>query len=305
MNKPVLTVMAAGAGTRYGGLKQLDPVTDQGETILDFSLYDALLAGFDDAVLIVRHETEEAMRAHFDAGAGRHLSIRYAFQDAADLPPGYCLPQGRDKPWGTGHAVLAARDLLTDANFAIINADDFYGAQAFQLSYEALQHAEDGDVYDYSMVGFRLANTLTDHGYVSRGVCATEPDGRLARVTERLRVQRQDGAIVYYEDGAVAGELDEDATVSMNFWGFTPSFMRALADGFPAFLDDALARDPMQAEYQLPTAVDALIRAGRARVRVLRSGERWYGVTYREDKPAVMDAMQAMKDKGDYPEKLW
>ncbi|MCL1895648.1 MAG: sugar phosphate nucleotidyltransferase [Clostridiales bacterium] len=303
MAKPVLVVMAAGMGSRYGGMKQIDPITEQGEIIIDFSLYDAMMAGFEEAVFIVKKEIEEDVHARLDDGAGRHMKITYALQGLSDLPPGYAVPEGRVKPWGTCHAVLAAKDLVK-GNFCVINADDYYGPQAFRLMYEELLTAEDGDTYDYSMVGYRLANTLTEYGHVSRGVCVLGESGRLIGVDERLKIMWRDRKVMYEDDGEWYGE-SPDATASMNFWGFTPSFLTELAEGFPAFLDKALAADPMKGEYLLPRKVDELVKEGKASVKVLKTDERWFGITYKEDKGYVTDFVNAMKDKGVYPETLW
>jgi len=295
--------MAAGMGSRYGGLKQIDPITEQGEIIIDFSLYDAMMAGFEDVVFIIKKEIEADVRERVDGGAGKHLNIAYVFQELSDLPPGYAVPEGRVKPWGTCHAVLAAKKAIK-GNFAVVNADDYYGSQAFRLMYDELLTAKDGAVYDYSMVGYKLLNTLTEHGHVARGVCTLGEDGRLAGVDERLKIMRRDGAVMYEEDGKWSG-IPADATVSMNFWGFTPSFLKELEEGFPAFLGAALEKDPLKGEYLLPRKVDELLKAGKASVKVLPTGERWFGVTYKEDKEQVTASVGAMKDRGLYPESLW
>jgi len=304
MGKPILVVMAAGMGSRYGGPKQIEPITEHGEILVDFSLYDAMSAGFEDVIFIIKKEIEADVRARVDDGAGRHLNIRYAFQRPDDLPPGYSVPDGRVKPWGTCHAVYAARDLI-DGNFAAINADDYYGPDAYRLLFDELESAKDGDKYHYSMVGYRLENTLTEHGHVARGVCRQDADGRLVGVDERLKIMWKDGSIQYTEDDENWHPESKDATVSMNFWGFTLSFLKEIEDGFPAFLDEANRTDPMKAEYLLPRKVDELLKAGAAEVKVLYSQDRWYGITHKEDKEDVISAMRSMKDKGLYPEKLW
>ena len=303
MAGPVLIVMAAGMGSRYGGLKQIEPVTDQGEIIIDFSLYDAMMAGFEDVVFIIKKEIEEDVRARIDGGAGRHLNITYVFQELADLPEGYAVPEGRVKPWGTCHAVLAAKE-KAKGNFAVINADDYYGAQAFRLIYDELLTAKDRDTYDYSLVGYRLSNTLTEFGHVARGVCAIDAAGKLIGVDERLKIMWKDG-LVKYEEGEDWIEVPQDATVSMNMWGFTPSFMREVEEGFPAFLKAGLEKDPMKSEYLLPRKIDELLKNGKAAVKVLPTEERWFGVTYKEDMEHVRESVRAMKDKGLYPETLW
>ena len=305
MKTPVLVIMAAGMGSRFGGLKQIEPVSDKGEIILDFSLYDAVMAGFKKVVFVIKEENEEAFRELIDAKAGKYIDVEYAFQKIDDLPEGYSVPEGREKPWGTGHAVYAARKVV-DSPFAVINADDYYGPGAFQTMYEFLEKAEDTDKYQYCMVGFQIENTLTENGYVSRGVCQLDDSSMLTDITERTKIQWQDDKIVYTEDeGETWVELPRGTFVSMNFWGFTESFMKELEDRFPAFLDKALETNPMKGEYFLPGVVDQLIQEGKAEAKVLKSMDRWYGVTYKEDKEGVVDALQSMKDKGEYPDVLW
>lgn len=315
--------MAAGMGSRFGGLKQIEPVGSAGEIILDFSLYDAMMAGFKKAIFVIKRENEQDFRDLIDDRAGKYMDIGYAYQELDDLPPGYGVPEGRVKPWGTGHAVLAARK-LADGPMAVINADDYYGPGAFQSIYEFLEKAQDdsdeaapkdgGDAadsvkYHYCMVGYQLENTLTENGYVSRGVCRTSPHGMLTEISERTKIQWQGEKIVYealQEDGTAGWtELPRGTIVSMNFWGFTPSMLREMEARFPAFLDRALEENPMKAEYFLPGVVDQLIQEGKADVKVLKSMDRWYGVTYKEDKESVVAALQSMKDKGEYPDKLW
>lgn len=305
MKTPVLVIMAAGMGSRFGGLKQIEPVSDKGEIILDFSLYDAVMAGFKKVIFVIKKENEDAFRELIDSRAGKYIDVEYAFQAIDDLPEGYRVPEGREKPWGTGHAVLAARDLV-DAPFAVINADDYYGPGAFQTMYSFLENAEDNDKYQFCMVGFQIENTLTENGYVSRGVCQLSDEGYLTDITERTKIQWQDDKIVFTEDdGTTWQELPRGTSVSMNFWGFTSSMMKELKERFPAFLDKAVVENPMKGEYFLPGVVDQLIQEGKAEVKVLNSMDRWYGVTYKEDKESVADALQSMKDKGEYPDVLW
>lgn len=306
MKKPVLAVMAAGMGSRYGGLKQIDPIGSHGEAILDYSLFDARRAGFETVVLIIKHEIEQ----DFMDTVGKRLEksgleVRYAFQRIDDLPAGYAVPAGREKPWGTSHAVLAARDAIGDAPVAVVNADDYYGVSGFREVYDYLSQARDSKQYEYCMVGYHLKNTVTDNGYVSRGVCVTCPDGYLQSVTERTHIEKYPGGIHYTEDGSRWVDLPEDAIVSMNLWGFTPSFLPELEARFPAFLDKALAEDPMKGEFYLPSAVTQLLEEGKARVRVLTSPDKWYGVTYHKDKPQVVAAIRRMTDEGLYPDGLW
>lgn len=334
MKKPVLVIMAAGMGSRYGGLKQIDPVSDRGEIILDFSLYDAMMAGFKDAIFIIRKEHRKAFDELMRDRAGKHLNIKYAFQELTDLPDGYTVPEGREKPWGTCHAVLSARKLI-DRPFAVINADDYYGPDAFMKIYDFLNKSQEetagghgsgvgaakpGDSefrgrenerraeneYTFAMVGYKLSNTLTENGHVSRGICEVSSDGYLAGITERTKIMKKDGDIVFLgEDGETWEKVSPEATASMNFWGFTKHMIGEMEKAFPKFLDQIYLNDPLKGEYYLPTAVESLIDDGKATVRVLRSSDRWYGVTYKEDKPSVTAALRAMKDKGLYPEKLW
>lgn len=305
MSEPVLVIMAAGMGSRFGGLKQIEPVGDHGEIILDFSLYDAMLAGFKKVIFIIKRENEQDFRDLIDHRAGKFMEVEYVYQELEDLPEGYQVPEGRVKPWGTAHAVLAARKKITGP-IAVINADDYYGPGAFQSIYTFLETACDDEKYHYCMVGYQLENTLTENGYVSRGVCQTSADSMLTEITERTRIQWKEGAIVYQrEDGQTWGELEKGTTVSMNFWGFTPSAIKEMEKRFTLFLEKALAEDPIKGEYFLPGVIDQLIQEGKADVKVLRSMDRWYGVTYQEDKESVVAALQAMKDRGEYPEALW
>lgn len=304
MNRPKLVIMAAGMGSRYGGLKQIDPISKAGEIILDFSLYDAMMAGFEDVIFIIKKENEEDFRALIDERAGKHLNVSYAFQELDDLPEGYEVPEGRVKPWGTCHAVMSARHLI-DGPFAVINADDYYGPGAFQQIYEFLENSQDTDKYDFAMVGYLLENTLTENGHVARGVCTVSKDGNLEDIVERTKIMRRDGQIMFTEDEKTWESLPEGTIVSMNFWGFTKSMMDEMIKRFPAFLDKALKENPLKGEYFLPGVVDQLLKEGKAQVKVLKSTDKWYGVTYKEDKESVVDAIQSMKDKGLYPEVLW
>ena len=303
--EPILVIMAAGMGSRFGGLKQIEPISDKGEIILDFSLYDAFMAGFKKAIFVIKRENEEDFRKLIDNGAAKYMKVDYAFQQLNDLPDGYSVPEGREKPWGTAHAVMAARH-LADGPIAVINADDYYGPGAFQTIYDFLEGACDGEKYSYCMVGYDIENTLTENGFVSRGVCKTSEQGFLTEITERTKIQWKDGEIVYTEDDGKAWKnLPKGTTVSMNFWGFTSSMMKEMEAGFPAALDKILAENPLKGEYFLPGVVDRLLREGKAEVKVLKSRDRWYGVTYKEDKESVVSALQSMKDKGEYPDKLW
>ncbi|MCD7756425.1 MAG: nucleotidyltransferase [Firmicutes bacterium] len=303
--EPVLVVMAAGMGSRYGGLKQIDPVGSHGEAILDYSLYDAYEAGFRRAVIIIK----SAIRSDFMDTVGKRLEkcpmdIRYAFQELDALPQGYTVPQGRVKPWGTCHAVLCAAEAIGGAPFAVINADDYYGKSAYRVIYDALCRAQDGASYDYCMVGYLLGNTVTEHGSVARGICRTE-GGMLRHIEEQTRIEKYPGGIHYTADGETWHDLPENTVVSMNMWGYTPSFLAELKARFPSFLDKALLENPLKAEYFLPLAVDALMAEGKATVRVLESPDKWYGVTYAADKPQVVAALQEKTRQGLYPDGLW
>ena len=305
--KPVLVVMAAGMGSRYGGLKQIDPVGSQGEAILDYSLYDAHEAGFETAVIIIK----EAIRADFMETVGQRLKkcpleIRYAYQEMHKLPAGFTVPEGRVKPFGTSHAILCAKEEIGGAPFAVINADDYYGKDAFKVIYDYLLHAEDGEKLDYCMVGYRLGNTVTDHGSVARGVCTPDSQGNLADIVERTRIEKYDGGIHFTEDdGATWTDLPADTIVSMNMWGFTPSFLDAIEAQAPDFFANQVPANPMKAEFLLPRSVDALLKAGKATVKVLTSADKWYGVTYAADKPLVVAALTALREEGKYPDGLW
>lgn len=301
---PVLVVLAAGMGSRYGGLKQIDPVGTQGEAILDYSIYDAYQAGFRTAVILIK----EAIRADFMATVGARLAkspmeIRYAYQELDKLPEGYRVPEGRVKPFGTGHAVLCAADAIGDAPFAVINADDYYGKAGFAVIYKAL--SENTVPNAHFMVGYELSKTVTDFGYVSRGVCTTDSEGYLQQIEERTRIEKYEGGIHYTEDGENWVDLPEDTVVSMNLFGFMPGFLQEAVARFPAFLDQALVSNPMKGEYFLPGIVKQLLDEGKATMKVLTSSDKWYGVTYAEDKPLVVAALRGMTDEGKYPDGLW
>lgn len=303
--KPTLIIMAAGMGSRYGGLKQVDKMTDEGEVILDFSLYDAMMAGFDRAIFVIKEENRDIFRELIDERAGRFMDIEYAYQKLDDIPEGVEIPEDRKKPWGTAHAVLACRDLI-NGPFAVINADDYYGPDGFSAIYEYLTSHDDGEKYEYCMVGYRLENTVTENGHVSRGVCDIDDGGYLMSVTERTMIAKRPEGISYSEDGGDTWTLlPENTIVSMNFWGFSAGMMDELRKGIEGFFETAFRADPVKSEYYLPKAADDLIKAGKARVKVLKTGDRWYGVTYKEDKEDVANALRSMKDRGLYPEKLW
>ena len=302
MKNPKLVILAAGMGSRYGGLKQIDPVTDKGEIILDFSLYDAYMAGFKKVVFVIKEENLDDFKALVDNKAGKYMDVSYAFQKLDDLPDGYEVPEGRVKPWGTGHAIMTARNYV-DGPFAVINADDYYGPGAFQSIYDFLSGVTEKG--QFTMVSYLLKNTITENGHVARGVCSVDENGYLADIVERTKIMRVDGKIAYTEDEKTWIELSEDTPVSMNFWGYTGEMMDELVNRFAGFLDEALKTNPEKAEYFIPKVTDELIKEGKATCKVLTSKDRWYGVTYKEDKHIVMDALQSLKDKGLYPEVLW
>ena len=306
--KPVLVVMAAGMGSRYGGLKQIDPVGSHGEAILDFSLYDAYEAGFRTAVIIIK----EAIREDFMETVGARLKkspmeIRYAYQEQDKmLPEGFSVPEIRGaKPWGTGHAVLCAKDAIDGAPFAVVNADDYYGKSAYKTVYDALCNAQDGEKADWCMVGYLLGNTVTDHGSVSRGVCDVGADGNLRNIVERTRIEKYDGGIHFTVDGENWSDLPADTLVSMNLFGFTPSLLEELAAGFPRFIAQDVPTDPAKKEYLLPVVVNNMLHQGKAQLKVLSSADKWYGVTYAADKPAVVAALRQFAEEGKYPDGLW
>ena len=302
--KPVLVILAAGMGSRYGGLKQLDPVGNHGQVILDYSIYDAHRAGFETVVFVIKPEIEADFKARVGTRLEKALDVRYVYQMKEDLPEGYAVPAERTKPWGTAQAALAARNVV-DGPFAVINADDYYGPEAFRKIYNYLCEHPDGDVYEYAMVGYLLKNTVTENGTVARGVCEETADNFLAQVTERTKIAKGTPPRYTEDDGQTWTELPEDTVVSMNMWGFNRSFLDEAWARFPHFLDKALAENPLKAEYFLPTPVSQLIAEGRARVKVLRSTDKWYGVTYREDKPGVEAAIAEKTAAGLYPDRLW
>ena len=410
MNKPVLVVMAAGMGSRYGGMKQIDPVGPNGQVIMDYSLYDARRAGFETVIFVIKHEIEDAFKAAIGDRVAKAMKVKYAFQQLEELPAGFAVPEGRVKPWGTCHAVLAAKPLI-DGPFAVINADDYYGPEAFQVMYDYLSTHADDDFYRYCMVSYLLKNTLSENGSVARGVCIKNEDGTLQSVTERTRIEPCDGGAHYTEDGGeswvdlpgdtpvsmnlwgfgksfldeaeqrFAGWLTEnlpvnplkceyfyrycmvsyllkntlsengsvargvciknedgtlqsvtertriepcdggahytedggeswvdlpgDTPVSMNLWGFGKSFLDEAEQRFAGWLTENLPVNPLKCEYFLPLVVTELIEENKAKIQVLRSTDKWFGVTYREDKPLVVEAIARKTAEGQYPEKLW
>jgi len=303
--KPVLVIMAAGMGSRYGGLKQIDPVDAYGNIIMDFSIHDALEAGFEKVVFIIKKAIEEEFKEHVGKRMEKHVQVEYVYQELDKIPEGFEVPAERVKPWGTGHAVLCCKDVI-DGPFAVINADDYYGKSAFQTIYDQLMAVEDGEKYQYTMVGYQLYNTLTENGHVARGVCSMDEDGKLVDIHERTKIEKHGETAEYTEDdGATWTPLSKDTIVSMNMWGFTASILKELDQRFSAFLNREVPGNPLKSEYFLPFVVDELLKENKAEVTVLKSTDRWYGVTYKEDKKMVTDAIQALKDQGVYTETLW
>ena len=303
--EPILVIMAAGMGSRYGGLKQMDPVGAHGEIIIDYSLFDARRAGFKRVCFIIKHEIEADFKAIVGNHIEKYFEVSYAFQQLDCLPEGFVTPEGRVKPFGTAHAVLCAAPFL-DAPFAAINADDYYGKTALKKIYDFLATAQDGEKYAYCMVAYNMGNTVTENGSVARGICETDAEGFLTCVTERTRIEQYEGGIHYLDDdGESWVDVAADTPVSMNMWGFTGGFMDELKAQFPVFLTETMPKNPEKAEMFLPSAVSKLIDDGKATVKVLRTADKWYGVTYAADKPTVIAALQALTQQGLYPDGLW
>lgn len=305
MKKPVLVIMAAGMGSRYGGLKQIDPVDNEGHIIMDFSIYDAKRAGFEKVIFIIKKAIEKEFKAGIGDRISQYMDVEYVYQELDTLPEGFEVPEGRVKPFGTGHAILSCKDVV-DGPFAVINADDYYGVHAFQEIYNYLTENEDDEKYHYAMVGYILSNTLTENGYVSRGICEMDKDAFLTGITERTHIEQRDMGVQFTEDdGQTWEDIAADSIVSMNMFGFTASMLKELECRFPEFLEKGLKENPMKCEYFLPSVVSDLIEEDKADVKVLRSEDRWYGITYKEDKEAVVSAVQKLKDTGVYPQHLW
>ena len=306
MKKPVLVVMAAGMGSRYGGLKQIDPVGNHGQLIIDYSIYDARRAGFETVVFVIKHEIEATFKEAIGDRLSKVINVKYAYQQLEDLPEGYAVPEGRVKPWGTCHAILAARQVV-DGPFAVINSDDYYGPEAFREIYNYLStHEDTPDCYEFAMVGYQLGNTVTEHGYVARGICTEDENHFLKEVVEHTHIEKLGDNARYTEnEGKTWTQVPGTTIVSMNMWGFTSSFITEAQSRFPGFLDQALSENPLKGEYFLPTVVSQLLEEKRARVKVLRSTDKWHGVTYQEDKPLVVAAIAEKTASGLYPENLW
>ncbi|MDF2985685.1 MAG: dTDP-glucose pyrophosphorylase [Eubacterium sp.] len=303
-NKTTLVIMAAGMGSRYGGLKQIDPVGPNGEIIMEYSIYDAIKAGFGKVVFIIKKEIEETFREVIGKKAEGLIDVEYVYQTIENVPSGFTVPEGRVKPWGTGHAVLSAKSAV-NTPFAVINADDFYGANTYRLLNHFLSNnADSKDKYNYCMVGFILENTLTENGHVARGVCNVDNAGNLIDIHERTKIMKLGQETKYTEDDQNWIIIPEGNIVSMNTWGFNPSFFNELEERFPVFLENN-KNNILKAEFFLPTVVDDLIKAGKSDVKVLSTSDKWYGVTYQEDKPVVKKSIGDMVAAGKYPERLW
>ena len=299
-----LVVMAAGIGSRYGGLKQIDPVGPGGEIVMHYSVYDALRAGFDRVVFIIRKDFEGAFRDRIGRQVERLADTAYVFQSLDQVPGGFRVPEGRTKPWGTAQAILACKEAVRTP-FMAINADDFYGRTAFEAMTGYLRRIPAaGRVHEYAMVGYRLANTLSEHGHVARGVCTATEDGYLVGIRELFKVRKFPEGIRHTENGVDWAPLDAESWTSMNCWGFAPSLFAELEARFPRFLESAASSD-LKAEFLIPEVVGELVREGRARVKVLPTRERWFGVTYPEDRPAFEAAVLDLIERGAYPRKLW
>lgn len=312
--KPTLVIMAAGMGSRYGGLKQLDSMGPNGEIIMDYSIYDSLRAGFGKVVFIIKKEIEEAFRDKIGKTIEKIVDTDYVYQDINDIPKGYVVPEGRVKPWGTGHAILCSEKAVK-TNFAVINADDFYGYSSYKVIGEYLSNLKDDEsFYQYAMVGYNIENTITEHGHVSRGICSIDEAEYLTDIVERTKIARMGRAIEFTEDGVKWTQIPNGTKVSMNMWGFTPSIFSELQTKFSEFMEEnninknqdmQSSQQSLKAEFFLPTAVGELVSVGKAKVRVLPSKERWYGVTYAEDKDSVKAAIEEMIRVDKYPKKLW
>ncbi len=304
MTKPILVVMAAGMGSRFGGLKQIEPVGPKGEIILEYSVFDAARAGFERVIFIIKEEMKEDFSARINKRVFDLLEVSFAYQRLEDLPATGKIPAGREKPWGTGHAILAARDLI-DAPFAVINADDYYGPESFQIMYEFLQ-AENNKDTGYGMCSWELANTLSEHGHVSRGVCSLSPDSYLESIKETKKIYKSEKGGRYSPDNDLSWiELAPKTLVSMNFWGLPASFLLELQHRFPTFLKEDLQANPLKAEFLLPEIIDSLIKEDKIKVKVMPVKDRWYGITYQEDKALVSAALASLTRQGMYPDSLW
>lgn len=298
--KPTLLILAAGMGSRYGGLKQVEPVGPNGETILEYSVFDAIRAGFGKVVFVIRESFAEDFKSRFESKLAGKIEIEYVYQELHKLPEGFTVPKGREKPWGTGHAILMARDVIKEP-FAAINADDFYGAEAYQVVAKFLTQSVTED--KYAMIGYRLDRTLSEYGGVSRGICQTDENNFLTRIIETHKIRQEGERIVCESDENGTSPLQKDDTVSMNFWGFHPSVFTNIENQFITFLKDNI--ELPKSEFYIPVVVFEMIKSGQAKVEVLKSDSPWFGVTFQEDKPFVVQQIQKLTDQGFYPSRLW
>ena len=304
MSQPTLVVMAAGMGSRYGGLKQIDPIDSYGNVIIDFSIYDALKAGFKKIVFVIKHQIEADFKACIGDRISKVVDVEYVYQELDKIPEGFEIPEGRVKPWGTAHAILCCKDVI-DGPFAVINSDDYYGPTAYKVLYDHLMNAQKSDKYGIALVGYKLSNTLTDKGSVARGICVVE-DGKLQKIDERTQIEMDGENAKFTEDGGnTYTALSGDSIASMNMWGYNKEFIDELEKRFPLFLSTTAKENPLKSEFFLPIVVDNMLKDGIATVDVLTTPDKWYGVTYAEDKPQVTAGIQSLKNKGLYPEKLW
>ena len=303
MKKPSLVIMAAGMGSRYGGLKQIESIDAFGHTLIDYSIYDAMNAGFEEITFVIKKEIEadflSVMKSHLD---GKNVKVNYVYQELYKLPDGYEVPNGRIKPWGTAHAVLCCKDVI-DGPFAVINADDYYGKSAFREIYKFLSSLPENSSHSYAMIGYRIKNTVSSSGTVSRGICHQNENGELTHIVERTKIMPEGEKIYFYEDDG-REELDPNSLVSMNFWGFDKSFIEECENRFKEFLDDALVTDPMKGEFYLPKVVASLISEHTASVKVIETKDLWYGVTHKEDHASVVEAFSKMIENGEYPKEF-
>ena len=302
MNEPVLVIMAAGMGSRFGGLKQITAVDENGHSLIDFSMFDAYRAGFRKLVFIIKHQIEADFKAAVGSRMEKYFDVRYVFQEVDKLPAGFSVPEGRVKPWGTGHAVLCAKDAI-DGPFAVINADDYYGREAMQKIYDFL--CEPHTPTEHAMVGYLLRNTVTEFGSVARGICSVNSDGYLEKITERTHIEKCGDDAAYTEDGVNFVDLPGSTVVSMNTWGFQREFLNELEKHFPEFLEKNLPVNPIKCEYFLPFVADEQLQAGESTVKVLETKDKWHGVTYPDDLPDVKRAIAQMIAEGKYPASLW
>jgi NDP-sugar pyrophosphorylase family protein len=298
--KPTLLILAAGMGSRYGGLKQIEPVGPSGETILEYSIFDAIRAGFGKVVFVIRESFAKDFKARFESKLAGKIEIEYVYQEINKLPEGFILPEGREKPWGTGHAVLMARDAIHEP-FAAINADDFYGAEAYQVIADFLTQSKDENIY--AMVGYQLNKTLSDFGTVSRGICVTDSNDLLTKITETHKIRQEGETILCESENKETVEMTGNETVSMNFWGFHPSVFKNIENQFIEFLKTSIQLP--KSEFYIPFVVFDMIKTGKAKVEVLKADSPWFGITYQEDKPFVIEKIQKLTDQGVYPNKLW